>query len=412
LPSEGSRRLKKIAAALLLAAAACSGQEAKTSYHFDFSRKAEAQSFLESPSDIRYGKGFVTSDKPFAISLPVPEGNYKVTVKLGDRHGSSTTTVKAELRRLMVEHLQTPEGKQETRTFIINVRRPQIGSTGEVVKFKEREKTSEARAWDDKLTLQFSDQEPKLAALTIEKAGNLPTIYIAGDSTSTDQGMEPYNSWGQMITAFFKPEVAMANNGESGETARSFIRENRFAKIMSVIKPGDYLLVQFGHNDQKEKGEGVGAFTAYKATLKQFVTEARRHGATPVLITSMNRRTFDADGKITNSLGDYPAAMRQLAEEEKVPLIDLNAMSKTLYEAFGPEASGKLFAPGDGTHHSDYGSYEMAKCVALGIKETKLPVAKYLINSVLDFDPVHPDPFDKFDVPPDPVGKAVKPYGS
>jgi lysophospholipase L1-like esterase len=209
-----------------------------------------------------------------------------------------------------------------------------------------------------------------------------------------------------------KPEIVIANNGESGETARSFIGEKRFAKVMSVIKPGDYLLIQFGHNDQKEKGEGVGAFTTYKATLKQFVSETREHQATPVLITSMHRRTFDADGKITNSLRDYPAAVRQLAEEEKVPLIDLNAMSKTLYEAFGPEASGKLFARGDGTHHTDYGSYELAKCVALGIKETKLPIAKYLVGSALNFDPAHPDPFETFDVPADPAGTSIKPYGN
>ncbi len=406
------RRTRKAGVAALLAAAVCGSQQAKTSYRFDFGHKAEAQNFFETPSEIKYEKGFVTSDKPFFLSVPAPEGNYQVTVRLGDQHGTSTTTVKAELRRLMVEHLQTPAGKQETRTFIVNVRRPQIGDTGEVVKFKEREKTSEAKAWDDRLTLQFSDKEPKLAALTIEKVDNIPTIYIAGDSTSTDQALEPYNSWGQMITAFFKPEIAVANNGESGETARSFVSEKRFAKVMSAIKPGDYLFIQFGHNDQKEKGEGVGAFTTYKASLKSFVAGAREHGATPVLITSTNRRTFDADGKITNSLGDYPTAVRQLAEEEKAPLIDLNAMSKTLYEAFGPEASGKLFAPGDGTHHTDYGSYELAKCVALGIKEAKLPIAKYLINEVNSFDPAHPDPFDKFDVPPDPAGKAVKPYGS
>src|SRR3954469_20285757 len=104
LLSGDSRQLKKLIAAALFAAAACSAQETKTSYHFDFGHKAEAQSLFEAPSDIKYEEGFVTSDKPFFLSLPVPEGNYKVTVKLGDRHGTSTTTVKAELRRLMVEH--------------------------------------------------------------------------------------------------------------------------------------------------------------------------------------------------------------------------------------------------------------------------------------------------------------------
>src|SRR4051794_4084233 len=189
LRSGDSRQLKKLIVTALFAAAACNAQESKTSYRFDFFHEAEVQNLFETPSDIKHEEGFVTSGKPFFLSLPVPEGNYKVMVKLGDRHGTSTTTVKAELRRLMVEHLQTAKGKQEPRTFLVNVRRPQIGSMGEAVKFKEREKTSEARAWDGKLPLQFSDKEPKLAALTIEKVDGIPTIYIAGDSTSTDQAL-------------------------------------------------------------------------------------------------------------------------------------------------------------------------------------------------------------------------------
>ena len=170
----------------------------------------------------------------------------------------------------------------------------------------------------------------------MEKAGEVPTIYIAGDSTSTDQPREPFNSWGQMLTRFFKPEIAIANHGESGESLRGFLGENRWAKLLSVIRPGDYVLIQMGHNDQKEKGEGVGAFTSYKSDLKRFVSDTRQHGATPVLVTSMNRLTFDAAGKITNSLGDYPEAVRQAAKEENVALIDLNAMSKLFYEALGP----------------------------------------------------------------------------
>ncbi len=353
--------------------------------------------------------GFVTAKKAFFFSAAVPEGNYKVTVVLGDTRGTSTTTVKAELRRLMIEKAQTRPGQFMTRSFIVNVRQPEIAG-GERVKFKEREQTSEAWAWDDRLTLEFSDRQPKLCTLTIEKAA-VPTIYIAGDSTSTDQAKEPYNSWGQMLTRFFQPDIAIANHGESGETARSFAGERRWAKVMSVIKPGDYVFIQFGHNDQKERGEGIGAFTSYKAELKRFVKETREHGATPVLITPVNRRTFDAEGKVTNSLGDFPEAVRQAANEDKVALIDLNAMSKVLYEALGPEGSGFLFAGEDHTHHSDYGSYELAKCVARGIREAHLPIAKDLATDVADFDPAHPDPYAQFALPPDPDFTAVKPYG-
>src|SRR5437879_13236188 len=111
------------------------------------------------------------------------------------------------------------------------------------------------------------------------------------------------------------------------------------------MKAVEQLMIQYGHNYEKEKCEGVGAFTSYKADLKKFVAEARKRGGIPVLVTPVQRRTFDHNGKITNSHGDYPEAVRQIAREENVPLIDLNAMSKTLYEAWGPDATKRAFAP-------------------------------------------------------------------
>jgi lysophospholipase L1-like esterase len=347
---------------------------------------------------------------PQYLSFQVPEeGNYRVTVKLGDPAAASVTTVKAELRRLMLENVRTGPGQFETRTFLVNIRRPQISGGGEV-RLKPREKESEARAWDDRLTLEFLGAHPAVASITIEKADDVPTLFIAGDSTSTDQPVEPYNSWGQMLTRFFRPEIAVANHGESGESLRGFLGERRLAKILSVIKPGDYLFIQMGHNDQKERGENIGAFTSYKAGLERFVADARGRGVTPVLVTSMHRLTFDAAGQITNSLGDYPEAVRRVAREQNVALIDLNAMSKPLYEALGPRDAHLLFAGSDTTHHSDYGSYELAKCVVEGIRKANLPLAKFLVETP-PFDPAHPDPYDKFDVPAEPAHPAQKPYG-
>jgi lysophospholipase L1-like esterase len=283
--------------------------------------------------DDKLGYGFEDrpgSSAPVYFSVRVPEeGNYRVTVTLGDHEAASVTTVKAELRRLMVEKVETRPGEFETRTFLVNVRTPRI-STGDAVILRDREKTSEAWTWDGKLTLEFADARPAVRRIEIEKADSVPTVYIAGDSTSTEQAVEPFDSWGQMLTRFFKPEVAIANHAESGESLRSFIEEYRLAKLISLIRPGDYLLIQMGHNDQKETGAGVGAFTTYKASLKQFVAQAREHGATPILVTPVNRLTFAPDGTITNSLGDYPAAVRQAAREEGAALIDLNALSKTL----------------------------------------------------------------------------------
>ena len=353
---------------------------------------------------------FCASDQPFYFSVALPEGNYQVTLTLGDEQEETTTTVKAELRRLMLERVQTARGKFATRTFTVNIRTPQIAGDGEV-KLKDREKTIEWWAWDEKLTLEFNNSHPSVCAIEITRV-EAPTIYLLGDSTVCDQPSEPYNSWGQMLTRFFKSGIAIANNAESGESLRSSLGAHRLDKVLSTMKAGDYLIIQYGHNDEKEKGEGVGAFTTYKADLKKFVSEARKRGGIPVLITPVQRRTYDPSGKITNSHGDYPEAVRQIAREEKVPLIDLNAMSKTLYEAWGPDASTRAFAPNDNTHHDNYGSYELAKCIVEGIKASKLGLAKFLANDVPMFDPSRPDPIDSFVLPASPKANGVKPLGN
>jgi lysophospholipase L1-like esterase len=298
----------------------------------------------------------------------------------------------------MLEKVRTASGQFETRTFTVNFRTPRI-ATGGQVRLKDREQG--VLHWDDKLTLEFNNTRPCLCALEIARADDAVTVYLLGDSTVTDQPREPWNSWGQMLPRFFKAGVAVANHAESGESLKSSLGARRLDKVLSTLKAGDYVLIQFGHNDQKERGENVGAFTTYKADLKRYVAEVRKRGGIPVLVTSMHRRTFDADGKITNSLGDYPEAVRQAAGEEKVALIDLHAMSKPFYEALGPENSKKAFV--DNTHHNSYGSYELARCVVEGIKQNKLDLAKYLADDVRPFDPGKPDPLDRFDVPASPA---------
>src|SRR2546425_1464914 len=353
---------------------------------------------------------FCASDQPFYFSVALPEGNYDVTVTLGDAREETTTTVKAELRRLMLERVQTARGKIATRTFTVNIRTPQIAGDGEV-KLKDREKTIEWWAWDEKLTLEFNNSHPSVCAIEITRV-EAPTIYLLGDSTVCDQPSEPYNSWGQMLTRFFKSGIAIANNAESGESLRSSLGAHRLDKVLSTMKAGDYLIIQYGHNDEKGKGEGIGAFTTYTADLKRFVAEARKRGGIPVLVTPVQRRTFDQNGKITNSHGDYPEAVRRIAREENVTLIDLNAMSKRLYEAWGAEPSKRAFAPNDNTHHDNYGSYELAKCIVEGIKASKLGLAKFLANDVPMFDPSRPDPIDSFGLPASPKVNSVKPLGN
>ena len=354
--------------------------------------------------------GVCFSDKPFYFSVALPEGNYKVSITFGDELAATSTVVKAELRRLMLESVDTGKNKFVTKSFTVNVRTPQIRTGGEV-KLKDREKTTEWWAWDEKLTLEFNGSRPTINAIEIQQV-DVPTVFLLGDSTVSDQPSEPYASWGQMITRFFGPNVAVANHAESGESLKSSFGAKRLDKVLSLMKSGDYLLIQYGHNDMKEKGENIGAFTSYKASLKQFVDAAKKKGASVILINPMHRRTFDANGKITNSHGDYPEAVRQTAKEENVPLIDLTAMSKDLYETLGKDGSGSLFKDGDGTHHNNYGSYLLAKCIVQSIRDQKLLLARYLLKGSPKFDPRKPDDLKTFAIPASPAVTNLKPLGS
>lgn len=369
---------------------------------------------MESGSLYSYARGYgfepqteSTTTRHFTARVP-HEGNYRVTVTLGG--GMETkTTIKAELRRLMVaDEIRTVAGETKRVTFIVNTRTPRIAArngiaAGEVRLKAPRETTQEAWAWDDAITLEFCGGRPGVEAIEIEPA-EAPTIFLLGDSTVCDQSKEPYNSWGQMLTRFFKPEVAIANHGESGETYRDSLGRRRLDKILSVMRPGDWLILQFGHNDQKQIAAGSGGpFTTYKAELKKHVDAFRARGGTCVIVSPMERRGFDENGKVKASLADYAEASRQSARELGVAFIDLNAMSKGFYEALGPEKSARAFAaPGgkiDNTHHNNYGSYELAKCIVQALREQKLPIAKSVVDDFRGFDPAHPDDLDRFAVP-------------
>ncbi len=390
-------------------------------YGFDFNSEVTSKTY-NGKDALR--DDFITSDKPFYFSVKLPEGNYNLKLILGDKGGESTTTIKAENRRLMIEKVSTAKGKFVTVEFTVHVRDSIIRSNGNKVRLKSREIFY--KHWDDKLTLEFNNIAPKVCALEITPERDAITIFLAGNSTVVDQAEEPWAAWGQMIPAFFQPEkIAIANHAESGESLRAFKNERRLEKVWSMIKAGDYLFIEFTHNDQKPGANHLDAFTTYKSTLKEWIAECRKRNVTPVLVTSMHRRNFDSSGHIINTLGDYPEAMRQTAKEENVALIDLNAMSKILYEAWGPEKSRKAFVyypahsfPGqdsalkDNTHFNSYGAYELAKCVVEGIKKANLPIADYLKKDLPPFDPAHPDPVEKWNLPPSLFTETVKPDGN
>ncbi len=331
--------------------------------------------------------------------------------------------VRAESRRLMTGQVVTKAGQFETRTVTVNVRTPQIDGQ-QKVRLKARELGY--LNWDNQLTLEFNGPSPKVCAVEISRNDRATTVFLAGNSTVVDQDREPWAAWGQMIPRFFKSgAIAIANHAESGEALKSFVSEKRLEKIVSQMKAGDYLFIEFAHNDQKSGSAHVDPFTTYKEQLKLYISEARKKGGIPVLVTSMHRRSFDSTGHIINTLGDYPEAMRQAASEEKVALIDLNAMSKVLYESWGPEASLKAFVhypansfPGqtealkDNTHFSTYGAYEIARCIVEGIKANVPDLAKSLLADIPPFNPAQPDPLANWNWPLSPMITAVKPDGN
>lgn len=353
------------------------------------------------PGAVLGGKDYLTSEQAFLFSVKLPEGNYAVSVQLNDMAGESVTTVKSEQRRLMLEKIRIQPGTPATRSFIVNIRTPHISQAIQV-NLKPRELETEKTDWDDKLTLEFNGRHPALRGLVISPV-IVPTVFITGDSTVCDQPAEPWNSWGQMLPRFFTPTVAVANYAESGESISSSLGAHRFDKVFSLMKPGDYLFIQFGHNDQKDKN--AAALATYRTNLEQIIDRARSCGGTPVLVTSMERKS----GITRDTLAAYPATVRAVANAKCCALIDLHAMSRVLYQALGADLD-KAFQ--DGTHHNNYGSYQLAKCVVTGIQRAGLPLAKSITADFGGFDPAKPDPIATFEMPASPTLSEVKPLGN
>ncbi|MDH6311950.1 lysophospholipase L1-like esterase [Parabacteroides sp. PFB2-10] len=410
---------------------ACHAQQ--ISYQFDFTdgkaREGVIKVTKESlySAEAGYGYDFRPAPDgknlaPFFFSVDVPDGNYKVTVALGSKKRAGVTTVRAESRRLFINRQQTKKGEITEYTFIVNKRNKQI-TDNESVRIKAREEYK--LNWDDKLTLEFNGSAPQLASLRIEKIDEAITVFLCGNSTVVDQDEEPWASWGQMIPAFFNDRVAFANYAESGESANTFIGAGRLKKALTQMKAGDYIFIEFGHNDQKQKGPGKGAYYSYMTSLKTFIDEAKLKGAHPVLVTPTQRRNFNEEGKIVDTHENYPEAMKWLAIKENIPLVDLHAMTRTLYEALGVEESKKALVhypantyPGqtkalaDNTHFNPYGAYQVAKCVVEGIKALRLPLVEYIAADYTPFDPAHPDAVELFQWDLSPFIDVQKPDGN
>ena len=369
--------------------------------------------------------------EPFCYSVPVEDGNYKVTVTLGSKKRAAHTVVRAESRRLMVESCSTRKGQFQTFSFIVNKRSPVISTGkgqeagGRKVSLKPRE--LDYLNWDDMLTLEFSGSAPAVESVNVERDTTATTIFLCGNSTVVDQEEEPWASWGQMVPRWFTDKVAVSNHAESGLSLRSFMASRRLEKVLSMLKAGDYVLCEFGHNDQKEHGAGDGAWYSFQYHLKQFIDQVRAAGGIPVFVTPTQRRSFDqaSHTKVQETHGDYPDAMRDVARREGVPVIELHDMTRDFFEALGFEGSKKALVhypantfPGqekaleDNTHFNPYGAFEVAKMVVMGMKQLGLPIVQHLRSDWQDFEPRHPDDPDAFRWFPARKQNITKPDGN
>ena len=385
--------------------------DSNTGYGFD----------SNSASNVKINSNSFSITKPTYFSVKVPEGNYQIEVVLEGSAKESNVTIKAESRRLMLQEFPIKKGQKITQVFNVNVRNIKIdGQTN--ISLKDREK--EIFNWDDKLTLEFLG-ETAVQSIKITPKNNVTVVYLAGDSTVTDQDVEPWASWGQFITNYFDDTVVVANYAYSGSSLSSFKGANRLKKILSLLKKGDYLFVEFGHNDEKIKGEGNGAWGSYSNLLTEFVQSAKDKGAIPVLVTPTQRRFFNENGTLKETHGEFPDAMRAVAQKNNAALIDITKMTTELYEAWGDEPSRKAFVqypahtfPGqekaleDNTHFNSFGANEIALCVLKGIRELNIPLKKQIKKEAPNYNPKKPNFISNWTLPMSVRFEIAKPDGN
>ncbi len=225
-----------------------------------------------------------------------------------------------------------------------------------------------------------------------------PTIFLAGDSTLANKADDrrPETGWGEMLSEFFNAPVVVDNHARNGRSTKSFRDEGLWQNMLAKVRPGDYVFIEFGHNDAKPDTARFSDPAAYAQNLTRFVEEVRGRNARPVLLTPIVRRKFAENGKLRETHGAYPAAVRQTAAILNAPLIDLNALTRDAINAYGPEESRSLFlwlAPGehvnypegvqDDTHLNTQGARLLAGMVAADINRLRLPLRKFLNKSSL-----------------------------
>jgi len=234
------------------------------------------------------------------------------------------------------------------------------------------------------------------AVLSAATGQERPTLFLVGDSTMAtraDADRNPEHGWGEMLPRFLDDGVTVRNAAVNGRSSKSFMDEGRWAAVLAEIHPGDCVLVQFGHNDQKREDPAryTDAHTGYRQNLLRYVAEARANGASVVIASPIVRRRFDAAGVLEDTHGDYPAVAAQVARETGTPFVDLQQLSRGLVQSAGVEGSKALYVwlePGqnamhpqgrqDNTHLSARGATEIARLAARALRSTGLPIARHV----------------------------------
>ena len=219
-------------------------------------------------------------------------------------------------------------------------------------------------------------------------------VFMIGDSTMANKKTEtePERGWGQMLQLYFTDKVKVTNHARNGRSSKSFIDESRWQVVLDSLRTGDYVIIQFGHNDQKpDSARHTDPYSTYKSNLERYVNETRAKGAFPILCTSIVRRKFDKNGNLTDTHGEYPVVTRLVAQEMSVPLLDLQERTMNLVSDLGPEKSKVLYlhtTPGeypnrpegvkDDTHLCIEGATVVARFAAEEIEDLGLPVTECL----------------------------------
>lgn len=221
------------------------------------------------------------------------------------------------------------------------------------------------------------------------------TVYLIGDSTISikEEKAYPETGWGMPFVHFFDETVTIDNRAKNGRSTRTFIEEGLWQPVADNLKEGDYVFIQFGHNDEVETKKSYTPKDQYRANLVRFIKEARKKKANPVLITPAARRSFDDAGKIKGTHDTYSAIVREVAKQQKTPLIDLDKKSQELLQQFGPEHSKLLFlqlesgehpnypeGKDDNTHFNELGARKMAQLVLAEIQAQKLDLADKVVK--------------------------------